>query len=110
MIASQLMKVDGFDWDSGNLMKSEDKHGISRESIEQFFRAKPWVGPDLKHSHAEDRFLAIGKDVHGKHMIVAFTFRTVGKDKKLIRPISARYMHQKEVLRYEQAFTTNENR
>lgn len=91
-------------------MKSEEKHGISRESIELFFKARPWIGPDLKHSHAEDRFLAIGKDVHGKHMIVAFTFRSIEQNRKLIRPISARHMHQKEVLKYEQAFTTNENR
>jgi uncharacterized DUF497 family protein len=104
------MKIDGFDWDSGNSMKSEEKHGISRESIELFFHGRPLVGPDLKHSYTEDRFLALGKDKHGKHMIVAFTFRTVENGNKLIRPISARYMHQKEVLKYEQAFTTNENR
>ena len=74
------MKIEGFDWDSGNSMKSEKKHGISRESIELFFQQRPWVGPDLKHSHAEDRFLAIGKDIQKKHMIVAFTLQTVEKD------------------------------
>ena len=102
------MKIDGFDWDSGNLMKNEKKHGISHDLIESFFHQKPLVGPDLKHSHAEDRFIALGKDAHGKHMIVAFTFRNSEKVGKLIRPISARYMHQKEVLKYEQAFAKNE--
>ena len=104
------MKVDGFDWDSGNSMKNERKHGISQKSIELFFQKQPWVGPDMKHSDAEDRFLAIGKDGAEQHMIVAFTFRIDKKNKKLIRPISARYMHQKEVLKYEQASTTHENR
>ena len=34
------MKIDGFDWDVGNLMKNEEKHGILRESIELFFSGK----------------------------------------------------------------------
>lgn len=54
------MKIDGFDWDSANSMKNENKHGISRESIELFFKASPRIA--------------------------------------------------KEVLKYEQAFTKNENR
>jgi hypothetical protein len=29
----QAVKVDGFDWDSGNWFKNEAKHGISREIV-----------------------------------------------------------------------------
>jgi hypothetical protein len=101
------MQVAGFDWDHGNLFKNESKHGLSREVIETFFYGKIWVAPDLKHSSSEDRFLAIGTANNGRPVVVAFTFRE--KDgAKLIRPISARYMHLKEMKRYEQAFTEDE--
>jgi uncharacterized DUF497 family protein len=101
------VKIDGFDWDSGNLMKSEAKHELTRDAIEEFFRGEVGVTPDPKHSTAEDRFFAIGRGPSGKPMIVAFTFRT-RDGLKLIRPISARFMHSKETKKYEQAFTQNE--
>ena len=48
----------------------------------------------------ERRFLAIGFGAAGRHVLVVFTIRVVGED-RLIRPISARYMHRKEVAYYE---------
>ena len=102
------MSVDGFDWDDGNLFKSEAKHGISKETVEAFFSREVWVGPDPRHSSAEDRHLAIGREPGGRPMIVAFTIRQ-RTGQKLIRPISARYMHAKEARRYEEAFTPNED-
>ena len=101
------MKAEGFDWDSGNLFKSETKHGISREVAEAFFHSEVWVGPDPKHSKSEERFLALGRDENGRPMIVAFTIRKLD-GRSLIRPISARYMHAKEVKKYEEAFAKNE--
>ena len=101
------MKIEGFDWDKGNILKNEKKHGLTHDVIEEFFRGQIWVAPDPAHSQEEDRFLAIGVDSNGKPMIVAFTIRY--KDEtRLIRPISARYMHAKETKKYEQAFTKNE--
>lgn len=101
------MDIAGFDWDKGNRTKCEN-HGVSREAIEAFFQGKVWVTPDPKHSDSEERFLAIGTAKIGKPMVVVFTLRE-GKDGTLIRPISARYMHTKEALRYEEAFTKDEN-
>ena len=101
------MKVEGFDWDAGNTFKSEEKHGLSREIIEQFFRQKIWVAHDPKHSQLEDRFLAIGTLQNGRHVIVAFTFR-LREGKKLIRPISERNMNRREINRYEKNLAPNE--
>lgn len=98
------MKVDGFDWNEGNLSKNKDSRGIESEVIESVFRNSPWVAPDIKHSSNEDRFLAIGRNSEGRLMIVAFTFRRKG-GLKLIRPISARYMHKKEIEKYEKEFS-----
>jgi hypothetical protein len=51
-------------------------------------------------SRVEDRMLAIGTTQAGRWVLVAFTLRRRG-GKMLIRPISARYMHKKEVDHYE---------
>lgn len=91
--------IHGFDWDKGNLDKCR-KHGVSIEEIEEALINNPLVAPDHKHSSTETRFLAIGKTNEGRHVFVAFTFRTKSK-KKLIRPVSARYMHAKEIKAYE---------
>jgi len=90
------MKFDGFDWDSGNWPKC-GKHGVSRKEIERlFFEGQASIAPDLKHSSSmESRHIAVGH-VDGRAMFVAFVFRG-----RLIRPISARYMHAKEVRNYE---------
>jgi uncharacterized DUF497 family protein len=94
--------VEGFDWDEGNVTKCQ-KHGVTLEEIEEFFQAQIYVAPDLKHSQDEERFLAVGRLPSGRPMFVAFTFRN-----KLIRPISARYMHEKEAKQYEQISPQND--
>jgi uncharacterized DUF497 family protein len=65
---------------------------------------KVLVAPDLGHSAAEGRFLALGRGQWGRPMVAAFTFRVKG-GLNLIRVISARHMHAKEAQHYEKAFT-----
>jgi uncharacterized protein len=90
--------ISGFDWDAGNWPKCS-KHGVSRAEIEALFSGECAIYPDPAHSRTERRSLAIG-NVGNRFVLVAFTFRRLGA-KTLIRPISARYMHQKEVEHYE---------
>jgi len=93
------LRVSGFDWGDGNRKKCQ-KHGLSIEQIEALFADSPRIAPDPKHSAAEDRLIAIGRAKTGRPVFVAFTLRT--KDKRcLIRPVSARYMHAKEIEAYE---------
>lgn len=93
------MRIDGFDWDRGNRAKCR-RHGVSIEEIEALFEGDPGVYPDPAHSVEEERLRAIGRNREGRFIIVAFTLRRK-KGAQLIRPISARYMHQKEVRHYE---------
>lgn len=86
-----------FDWDDGNRLKAT-KHGLTLAQIEGFFRARPRVAPDPAHSGAEARFIAVGRTEEGRPAFVAFCWRNGH-----IRPISARYMHDREVRRYEDA-------
>jgi uncharacterized DUF497 family protein len=94
------LTVEGFDWDKGNRAKCL-KHGVSIVEVEGVFRGPLLVGPDVKHSQDEERQWAIGKTDEGRWVFLVFTIRERG-GKRLIRPISARYMHKKEVEHYEE--------
>jgi uncharacterized DUF497 family protein len=90
-----------FEWDEGNWHKCQ-KHGVSIREIEAVFHNGMIEFPDPTHSEDEDRFISIGKGCEGRSIFVVFTVRhNDGND--FIRPISARYMHQKEIQSYEEA-------
>ncbi len=93
------MEFTGFDWDEGNRSKCQ-KHGLSPHAIEGLFAGPVAILPDAEHSQEEHRFRAIGRTRQGRAVFVVFTLRRQGDD-VLIRPISARYMHDKEVQSYE---------
>ncbi|MDC8450784.1 MAG: BrnT family toxin [Nitrospira sp.] len=93
------VRASGFDWDNGNRAKCE-KHGLSVATIEGLFARPLAVLPDAAHSQREKRFRAIGHTDKGRGVFIVFTFRKKGDD-VLIRPISVRYMHTKEVDAYE---------
>jgi uncharacterized protein len=95
-----LSTVIRFEWDEGNSRKNE-QHGVSMAEAEQvFFNSPLLVLPDPRHSEAELRFHALGKTSEGRRMHIAFTLRDAGQ---FIRVISARDMHRKERVIYEQA-------
>lgn len=102
-----LESVNGFDWDEGNSAKCWNR--VSQEEIEYLFQQPDvLITPDIKHSENEDRYLAVGISSQKRYIFVAFTFRSK-QDKILIRPISARYMHDKEVRSYEENFPKSKN-
>lgn len=92
--------VARFDWDAGNREKCQT-HGVSIEDIEHLFGSDPRIAPDPGHSQNEDRLIAVGRTANGRAMFVAFTLRQQAGE-QLIRPVSARFMHSKEVAKYEQ--------
>ncbi|HQS02346.1 MAG: hypothetical protein B7Y07_11255 [Halothiobacillus sp. 24-54-40] len=91
------MRITGFDWDEGNWPKC-GKHGVSREEIEQVLLGTPAILPDAHPD--EPRMRAIGKTAAGRYVFLVFMLRKVGAITRL-RPISARFMHQKEINHYE---------
>ena len=93
------LKISGFDWDEGNIRKCQ-KHGLTLEAIESCFAGPIMVLPDEAHSQEEVRLRAIGRSQGGRHVFIIFTVRMRGRE-SFIRPISARYMHAKEITHYE---------
>ena len=67
------------------------------------------VFPDLTHSAKEERFKAIGRTDDGRSVLIVFTLREKA-DVTFIRPISARYMHDKEVEHYDKESANAEKR
>jgi uncharacterized DUF497 family protein len=89
------MEFEGFEWDAGNSAKCQ-KHGLSLDEIESVFSQRVLIVNDEANSEAEQRFRAIGVTASGRQAFIVFTLRG-----KLLRPLSARYMHRKEIDRYE---------
>ena len=94
-----VLHANGFDWDPGNRAKCQ-KHGLSVSVIESLFSRPLAILPDAAHSEGERRFLAIGRTENRRGVFIVFTLRRKD-DEVLIRPISARYMHKKEIEAYE---------
>lgn len=97
--------ASGFDWDEGNRTKCQ-KHGLIVDDIEAVLKGDVWLGADQNHSTVETRYVAMGRGGGVRPIFVVFTLRLRG-EKLLIRPISARYMHRKEIRRYEKEVAEN---
>jgi len=99
----------GFLWDKANHSKCQE-HGVSIAEVEHVLaHATTLIVPDLKNSGVEPRFLAIGLTKKRRHTFVVFTPRKTRKG-ILMRPISARYMHRKEIAKYEQEIARAQER
>ena len=93
-----LIKCEGFLWDEGNFEKNWLKHKVTRIECEEIFFNLPLViSDDVKHSHFEKRYYALGKSKAERSLFISFTIRN-----NLIRVISARDMNRKERKIYEE--------
>lgn len=96
------MHVDGFDWDEGNREKCQ-KHGVSIAEVEEALRTINFVVDDP--FNAEKRYRTVGKTGEGRHVFAVFTLRGTK-----LRPISVRFMHEREVREYEEGMAGFKNR
>ena len=100
--------VAGFEWDKGNRDKCQ-KHGVPLAAVESLLHGPLAVFPDPEHSEIEERFKAIGRTEDGRSVLIVFTLRR-REEGIFIRPVSARYMHRKEVEYYEEEIARAEKR
>ncbi len=85
-------EIIGFDWDSGNIDKNFDKHGVSSVEIEEvFFDQDILLYFNDKHSITEIRYYALGQTFNDRLLYISFTLRS-----NKIRAISARDMSKNE--------------
>lgn len=93
------VRVDGFEWDKGNIDHCR-KHGVPRTEIEDLFVRPVVILPDVGHSRTERRFKAIGKTRDGRAVFLVVTIRERNQ-RRYLRPVSARYMRREEIESYE---------
>lgn len=93
----EIIALDGFDWDDGNLSKNWEAHRVTPGECEQvFFNAPLLLADDIKHSGNGARYYVLGRTDAGRLLFIAFTVRETK-----IRVISARPMSRRERSHYE---------
>ncbi|MBL8008807.1 MAG: BrnT family toxin [Ignavibacteria bacterium] len=95
----ELIDIEGFEWDVGNLDKNYNKHGVINKECEEVFKNNPlYINHDLIHStRGKQRYQALGKTNTGRNLFLSFTVR-----KNRIRIISARDMSKNERKKYNE--------
>ena len=101
-----MLTVAGFEWDGGNWPKC-GRHGVSKGEIEHVIASARFVIDDP--SQIEKRLRTAGRTEAGRFVFVVFTLRQID-GRTMIRPISSRYMHAKEVKSYEDAMARADDR
>ena len=91
-------KVEGFEWDAGNLTKSLQKHRISNEEAEEIFFRDPWVVDTTRIEDQEPRWAVLGRSERARVLRIVFTIRA-----RKLRVISARVASKQETKLYEKA-------
>ncbi len=90
-LSFDISKIEGFEWDRGNLEHIK-KHNVSKEECEEaFLNNQPEVTEDETHSQIEERYRVLGLTDYGRLLFMIVTIR----DSK-IRVISARDQNKKE--------------
>lgn len=80
-----ISKIEGFEWDKGNVDKNKIKHEVEKKECEEVFFSQPLeIFDDEVHSRTEKRYGALGKTSLGRSLTIFFTIR-----KNKIRVISA---------------------
>ena len=81
-----------FDWDKGNIAKSEVKHRVTAKETEEVFFNQPLkTYRDKIHSEKESRFVALGITDSKRKLFIIFIVR-----KAKVRVVSARDQSRKE--------------
>lgn len=81
------MHISGFEWDDGNILHLELKHGISPKEAEQVFVDNPLFRKTKKGHYA-----AFGQTFDGRYLVIIFETKQGG----LIRPITGWDMNNSE--------------
>jgi len=86
-----FFKLEGFEWDKGNLSHIQ-KHLVIDKECEESFSNKPLIiTKDENHSKLETRYRVYGKTFENRYLNIIFTIRN-----NKLRVISARDQNKKE--------------
>ena len=91
-----------FEWDPVKAKQNRRKHRISFERAAELFLDPLAVSEiEEEHGEAEERWVTIGRDSHGKLLVVVHTFLEVAAQECKVRIISARNATKCETREHE---------
>ncbi len=90
------MKIDGFEWDEGNIVKNIAGHNTYPDEVEEAFYHKYKL-----RKTSQDRYLLYGVTDSGRYLFVVFIIKKQ-QGQNIARVISARDMTIKERHYYKQ--------
>jgi len=90
-----------FEWDEAKNQANRRKHGLDFADASVVFAGPMLTFEDLRHSHAEQRYLTIGT-LAGRMVIIAHTLRG-----NATRIISMRKANARERARYQERLGTH---
>ena len=92
-----------FEWDPIKAKENLRKHGIGFERATELFLDPLAVSVfDQEHSGAEERWVTIGRDSHGRVLVIVHTFSEASAEESKIRMISVRKATKGEARQYEE--------
>ena len=94
-----LLVIPNLRVQNANAISSPLTHGFP--SVTAFLGLMWALERKTRAADMDFRFNAVGVTEQGRHLFVVFTLRR-SRGTMRLRPISARYMHDKEIKRYEQ--------
>lgn len=86
-----------FDWDEFNEPKCTAR--VPKDEIEALFANRSAV-ISRDPTTREERYRAAARNRNGRPLFIVFTMRLIGGEWR-IRPVSARYAHEKEARKWE---------
>jgi uncharacterized DUF497 family protein len=89
------LKIKDFEWDEGNILHIELRHGIEQEEAEEVFACKP-IFKRTKQGH----YAAIGPTQSGRYLSIIFMLKPGG----VVRPITGWDMKMSEVRYYKDKY------
>ena len=81
------MRVSDFEWDEGNMLHLELRHGISPDEAEQVFVMNP-----ILRKTKREHYAAFGTTIDNRYLVIIFEC----KSKDIIRPITGWDMNKSE--------------
>ena len=92
-----------FEWDPAKAITNFSKHGVDFErATEGFHDPLALTIADDEHSVTEVRWITIGKDTHGRYLLVVHTFEQLDERTGRVRVVSARPLTKTEIRDYEE--------
>ena len=86
------MRIKGFEWDDGNILHLELRHGIEPYEAEEVFANQP-----IFRKTRKDRYAVLGPTFNNRYLVIVFQ----KKDKGKMRVITGWDMNDKEKRYYK---------